>query len=205
MVDLSGLPVEKREEEVQRYAEARSQRPIDLSKGPLASVEVLRLSADEHVVLIGMHHIIYDGWSMAVLDGELSTAYRAFAAGLPSPLPELPIQYADFAVWQRERLQGEVLEGLRRYWRRTVKRPPQPGIAGRSAADSGTGGAEREPRCHLPRSLSEAIARLSRQERATPFMTLPAAFQTLLHRYSGQDDFPSAFPSPAARGPKRRT
>ena len=87
-----------------------------LSNGPLLRVELLKLSADEHVVLVGKHHIIYDGWSLEVLARELVTAYFAFAFGLPSPLPDLPIQYADFAVWQRERLQGEVLERLRSYW-----------------------------------------------------------------------------------------
>lgn len=87
-----------------------------MAAGPLLRVELLRLDADLHMVLVGKHHIIYDGWSLEVLTRELVVAYFAFASGLPSPLADLPIQYADFAVWQRERLQGEVLEGLRRYW-----------------------------------------------------------------------------------------
>ncbi len=194
VVDLSGVPAEEREQEVWRYAEARSLRPIDLSKGPVASVELLRLGADEHVVLIGMHHIIYDGWSMAVLERELLTAYRALAAGLPSPLPELPVQYADFAVWQRERLQGDVLDGLRGYWLKQLAGLPAlelPTDRPRSSAQTGRGANGKR---QLPRQLSEAVTRLSRAERVTTFMTLVAVFQTLLQRYSGQDDFPIGTP-----------
>src|SRR6185295_14773503 len=116
VIDLSELQADMRDAEVQHYIDAESRRPIDLAKGPLMRVELVRLGDDEHVVLVGMQHIIYDGWSLAVFSRELLTAYIAIAAGLPSPLPELPIQYADFAVWQRERLQGEVLDSLRRYW-----------------------------------------------------------------------------------------
>ena len=190
VVDLSKLPSDEREVEVQRYALSESQRPIDLAKGPLARVELLKLSTDEHVLLVGMHHIIYDGWSLGILNRELITAYVAFVAGHPMPLPELPIQYADYAVWQRQRLQGEVLEGLRGYWLKqleglpTLDLPtdrPRPAVRTINAAAL-------DSQLSLP--LTEQLEGLSRQNQATPFMTLAAAFQTLLHRYSGQSDFP---------------
>lgn len=189
VVDLSELPLDGREEEVTRYAWSQSRRPIDLSEGPLARVEVLRLDADEHVVLIGMHHTIYDGWSLQLMSRELFMIYQAFASGRPSPLNELPIQYADYAVWQRTRLQGEVLDGLRRYWLEELNelsalelptdrtRPPVRSTHGASHAFA------------LSPQLSQEIKNLGRQEGTTLFMTLMAAFQTLLYRYSGQDDF----------------
>ena len=99
VVDLRRLSLEEQEQEVRRYAWDQSQRPIDLAVGPLARVELLQLGEQQFVVLIGMHHIIYDGWSMAVLNRELLTAYQAIVTGTPAPLPELPVQYADFAAW----------------------------------------------------------------------------------------------------------
>ena len=189
VVDLSGLPAEQREAEVRRHREAESRQPIDLTEGPLMRMRLLRLGAEEHVVLVGMHHIIYDGWSMEVLSRELLTAYVAFAAGLPSPLDELPIQYADFAVWQRERLQGEVLDRLRRYWLKQLEGLPTlelPTDRPRPAVRT-THGALCEHR--LPGELNQAIQRLSNEEGVTKFMTLLAAFQTLLCHYSGQHDF----------------
>ena len=194
VTDLSALPAEERETAVQRFAEAQSQRPIDLAVGPLARLELLKLSDDEHVVLIGMHHIIYDGWSMAVLDRELLLAYGAFHAGLPSPLEQLPIQYADYAVWQRERLQGETLESLQRYWGDQLKDLPTlelPTDHPRSPMRTTRGAS---CHCQLSRELSNDVAQLSREAGGTPFMTLVAAFQTLLHRYTGQDDFPIGTP-----------
>ena len=189
MTDLSGLTADEQEAGVRRYVEAQSQRPIDLATGPLARIELLKLSDEQHVVLVGLHHIIYDGWSMAVLWRELLTIYRAFSAGLPSSLPELPIQYADYAVWQRDRLQGEVLAGLRGYWAKQLEGLPTlelPTDRPRRAVQTSLGAVcERR----LPRELSQAVAGLSRQEQATTFMTLMAAFETLLGRYSGQEDF----------------
>ncbi len=196
VIDLCGLASEDQDQSVRQYVEAESLREIDLAKGPLARVELLKLAEEDHVVLVGMHHIIYDGWSMAVLWQELLTAYRAFAAGLPSaPLAELPIQYADFAVWQRERLQGEVLDGLRGYWLKQLEGLPTlelPTDRPRPTAQTSFGATCHRP---LPRELSQAVAQLGRQEQATTFMTLMAAFQTLLHRYSGQDDFPVGMPT----------
>jgi amino acid adenylation domain-containing protein len=195
VVDLSGLPENARSEEVRRCAAALSRHRIDLAVGPLVRVELLRLDAEQHLVLVGLHHIIYDGWSMAVLDYELLAVYRAFAAGLPSPLPELPIQYADYAVWQRERLQGEVLERLRQYWLKQLEDLPTlelPTDRPRPPVRTSEGGVCRR---RLPNPLSQAVRRFSQAEGATTFMTLLAAFQILLHRYSGQEDFPIGTPA----------
>lgn len=195
VVDLSGLPEDARNEEVRRCAAALSCHRIDLAVGPLVRVELLRLDAEQHLVLVGMHHIIYDGWSMAVLDYELLAIYRAFAAGLPSPLPELPIQYADYAVWQRERLQGEVFQRLRQYWLKQLEDLPTlelPTDRPRPPVRTSEGALCRR---RLPNPLSQAIRQLSQAEGATTFMTLLAAFQILLHRYSGQDDFSIGTPA----------
>ena len=113
---LREFPEAEREAEVQRQATEEAQRSFDLAKGPLLRITLLRLGEEEHVLLLTMHHIVSDDWSMGVFNRELSALYEAFSAGEPSPLPELPIQYADFAVWQREWLQGEVLEEQLAYW-----------------------------------------------------------------------------------------
>jgi acyl carrier protein len=175
--------------EVRRLIKEESGRGFDLTQGPLLRVRLLRLTADEHVVLLTMHHIVSDGWSMGVLTNEIAALYRAFSAGEEAGLPELSIQYADYAVWQREWLRGEVLERELEYWRKRLggqlptlnlptdrPRPPVPTYRGayRSFA--------------LPSDLSEKIKQLGRDEGCTLFMTLMAAFKTLLFRYSGQDD-----------------
>ena len=110
VVNLEPLPAEERETTVQRLADEEAQRPFDLRHGPLLRVTLLRLSDESHVLLVTMHHIISDGWSMGIFTNEVVTLYDAFAQNKPSPLPELPIQYADFAEWQREWLSGETLE-----------------------------------------------------------------------------------------------
>src|SRR5262249_23745566 len=117
LIDLSGLDGEKRENEARRLANEEGKRPFDLARGPLVRSALLRLSETDHVLLLTMHHIVSDGWSMGILSRELKSLYEAYHAGKPSQLPELPIQYADFAVWQREWLQGEVLEKQLAYWR----------------------------------------------------------------------------------------
>src|SRR5690606_3291385 len=193
ITDLSGLAPEEREAEVRRRAAEEASRPFDLEQGPLFRAELLRLADDEHVLLLGMHHIVSDGWSFGVLTRELGTLYRAFASGEPSPLAELPIQYADFAVWQRSWLQGRTLEGsvLQRqldYWTRQLDglatlqlptdrpRPPVQTYNGDAVALS------------LPTELARALGRLARQESASLFMMLLAAFKVLLARYAAQDD-----------------
>ncbi|MGC2062518.1 MAG: condensation domain-containing protein, partial [Thermodesulfovibrionales bacterium] len=116
-VNLSTIPEEQRESRAQQLATEEERRPFDLTTGPLLRVILLQLKEEEHLLLVTMHHIITDGWSMSIFDRELSALYNAFSTGLPSPLPELSIQYADFAVWQRQYMQGEVLKQQMSYWR----------------------------------------------------------------------------------------
>jgi len=187
--DLSGLPAAEREEAARRAASEEAQRPFDLRESPLLRARLLRLGADEHVFLLTMHHIVSDGWSMGVLVNEVAALYQAYSAGLPSPLEELEVQYADFAAWQRGWLQGEVLEKQLSYWREQLGGPlpvlELPTDRPRPAVYSHRGG---QFRFEVPKEVAVALRELSRAEGATLFMTLLAAFQTLLSRYSGQEE-----------------
>jgi len=189
VVDLQALPVVQREAEVQRLATEQFQHPFDLAQGPLLRVKLLHLGGSEHVLLLTMHHIVADGWSSGVLIRELGVLYAAFATRQPSPLLDLPIQYADFAHWQRQWLQGEVLETQLAYWKQQLKGAEfsleLPTDRARPALQTFRGNRQS---LMLPKGLSEAIATLSEQEGVTLFMTLLAAFQTLLYRYTGQED-----------------
>ena len=188
VVDLRDYPEGEREEEARRRVREEAGRPFNLARGPLFRSKLLRLGEDDHVLLLTMHHIVSDGWSMGLLYHELSMLYRAFVNGEPSPLSELPIQYADFAVWQREWLQGSVLANQISYWKKqldnlsTLQLPtdwPRPAVQTyRGARES----------VLLAKDLSGKLKALSRKESVTPFMTLLAAFQILMHRYTGQDD-----------------
>ncbi|HEX7243493.1 MAG TPA: condensation domain-containing protein, partial [Longimicrobiaceae bacterium] len=122
--DLGGLGEEEREAEVQRRVQAEAVRPFDLSAGPLFRALLLRCGPEEHVLFLGMHHVVSDGWSMEVLYRELDAVYTAFLRGESSPLPELALQYADFAAWQRERLRGPVLEPHLAFWREQLAGAP---------------------------------------------------------------------------------
>lgn len=203
VVDLSDGLEPQRDAELRRQLLEEMRRPIDLQQGPIARVTVWRLAADQHVVMVATHHIIHDGWSTGVLARELGLLYRAYRAGQPSPLPELAVQYADFAVWQRKLLQGEYLQRLRQYW---VKQ-----LAGVSPLDVPTDfprPAIRSTRgdlrpCRLTPELSSAVKEFSHSIGATPYMTLLAAFQLLLARFSGQDDF--AIGSPVANRTQTET
>jgi len=195
-VDLSHLPASQQESELRRWIVEEMGRPIDLQTGPLIRITLLRLAEDDHVAVVSTHHIIYDGWSMGVLLGELGALYEAFERGLPSPLAELPIQYADFAAWQRQRLQGEELDRLQGYWVKQLTGVPPlelPTDHPRPAIRSTRGGART---VDLSRETSAALHDFCRREGVTPFMALLAALEVLLHRYSGQDDF--AIGSPVA-------
>ncbi|MCA1628273.1 MAG: condensation domain-containing protein, partial [Acidobacteria bacterium] len=187
--DLSAFTGDEQEAEVERLAKEEFCRPFDLEHAPLIRATLLRLDEDEHVVLLTMHHIISDGWSLGVFSRELMTLYQAFSGGNPSPLPELPIQYADFAVWQKEWLKGEVLEKQMAYWREQLGGNPPvlelPADRPRPAIHSFRGARQTVV---LPMGLTASLKELSRQEEATLFMTLLAAFKTLLHRYTGQTD-----------------
>ncbi|HEU4507719.1 MAG TPA: amino acid adenylation domain-containing protein, partial [Pyrinomonadaceae bacterium] len=177
------------EAEARRVATEESQRPFDLSTGPLLRASVLRLTDQEHVLVCTMHHIISDGWSMGVLIRELTTLYDAYAKGEPSPLPELQIQYADYAHWQREWLQGEVLEKQLNYWKQQMDGAPAvlelPTDYPRPAVQTFNGANQS---LTLPAELTTGLKALTQHEGVTLFMTLLAAFQTLLWRYSGQED-----------------
>jgi amino acid adenylation domain-containing protein/non-ribosomal peptide synthase protein (TIGR01720 family) len=179
----------EREAEVKRIAVTEASQPFDLSTGPLLRVRLLRLSAEEHVILFTMHHIVSDGWSMGVLLREVSTLYKVYSLKQTSPLPELAIQYADYAAWQRELLQGEVLERQLQYWREQLRDVPQvlelPTDRPRPAVQSHRGAREA---FLIKKELSESLTALSRTEGVTLFMTLLAGFQALLHRYTGQQD-----------------
>jgi amino acid adenylation domain-containing protein len=188
--DLSHLSEEAREAEVQRELVAETaERPFDLSAGPLFRVSLLRLGAEEHVLLLSMHHVVSDGWSMGVLYRELSSLYEAYRDGRESPLPELSVQYADFAVWQREQLEGAVLERQLAYWRERLAGAPEllelPTDRQRPAVQTYRGATV--PVQFSP-ELTERLQALGRSEGATLYMTLLSAFQVLLGKYAGSDD-----------------
>jgi amino acid adenylation domain-containing protein len=189
LVDLSTLPQSQQEGEVRRLAEEEAQRAFDLIHGPLLRVKLLKLGETQHVLVLTMHHIVSDGWSMGVLIKEVAALYQAFALGQPSPLPELSLQYADYAAWQRNWLRGEALETQLAYWRQQLAQAPQvlelPTDRPRPPVQSHRGA---NLPVRLPPELSRAITTLGQREGATPFMVLLAAFQAVLSRYSGQRD-----------------
>jgi len=187
MVDVSRLS--EVEQKVQSLAAMEAQRPFDLSQGPLLRSWLIRLSPSEHVVLLTMHHIISDGWSMGVLVEEVSTLYQAFSGGGLSPLAELRIQYADYTRWQRQYLKGDVLRSKLNYWKKQLHqappliklatdRPRPPVQSFRGAAQS----------FRLPAETTEALQEICRERGCTLFMALLAAFKILLHRYTNDED-----------------
>lgn len=194
-VDLSRLPLREREQEARRLLDDEARRPFDLAKGPLLRVSILNLGTKaqmgerEYIVAFTLHHIVSDGWSRGVLIREFVTLYEAFVAGRPSPLPELAIQYADYAAWQRNWLRGEVLAQQLAYWRKALAGAPGglelPTDRPRPAVQS-HGGATHE--FNVPKEVAESLRRVGGDEGATLFMVLLAAFQILLWRYSGQED-----------------
>jgi amino acid adenylation domain-containing protein len=187
--DLSGVPIAEREAELQRRILAISRRPFDLARDPMLRAALLRLDAEEHLLLLVTHHIASDAWSKTVLYQDLAAFYEALAAGKPAVLPALPIQYADFACWQRQRLQGEALQSQLAYWKQQLRDAPPllelPRDRPRPAVQGDRGA--REP-VTLSAALSQALGALSQREGTTLFMTLLAGFYALLHRYTGQDD-----------------
>jgi hypothetical protein len=195
LVDLTELPAAERSDQIFRLAQEEAGRPIDLAHGPLLRMTLLRLSEAEHVLLLTLHHLVGDAWSLDILLRELLTLYRAFAAGQPSPLEELPVQYADFAVWQRGWLRGAVLERELSYWRPQLAGPlPSIEIPTDRPRSSTLSFQTAMHSFKLPASLSTAIRLLSQREGVTPFMTLLAAFDSLLSLYTGQDDIIVATP-----------
>ncbi|MDZ7399742.1 MAG: amino acid adenylation domain-containing protein [candidate division KSB1 bacterium] len=188
-IDLSHLPEAEQETKVQQLATEEAQRPFDLVSGPLFRVTLISLKPDDHVVLFTLHHIISDGWSMGVLVKEVAELYQAFAEGKESPLPELPIQYADFAHWQKNWLSGEVLEKQLAYWKEKLAGSPPvielPTDRPRPAVQSFKGSMISK---RYSGELLQSLKAFCQKENVTLFMTLLAAFKTLLYRYSGQSD-----------------
>ncbi|HTQ81608.1 MAG TPA: amino acid adenylation domain-containing protein, partial [Thermoanaerobaculia bacterium] len=194
LVDLAAIPEAVREAEAHRLVGREGLRPFDLAAGPLVRALFVRLETEEHLSLWNMHHIVSDGWSFGVFLKELGILYDAAARGVPSPLSALPVQYADFAVWQREWLQGEALASEIAYWRERLAgaegvelAPDRP----RSAATTYRGAEEHQA---LGEELSARLRTLGRQEGATLFMVLAAALDILIQRHAGGDDVLLGYP-----------
>jgi amino acid adenylation domain-containing protein len=188
-VELAGVPEAEREARVRELAREEAAAPFDLAAGPLLRGALLRLGEDDAVALFTLHHIVSDEWSAPILVREVSVLYEAFARGASSPLPELPVQYADYAAWQRRWLAGETTARQLAYWRERLRDAPPllelPTDRPRPAVPHPEGGIRV---AHFPAELADALRALSRREGATPFMTLLAGFQALLARYAGTDD-----------------
>ncbi|WP_147444808.1 non-ribosomal peptide synthetase [Corallococcus sp. CA053C] len=189
-VDLGHVPETQKDAEARRLAHEEALKPFDLAVAPLIRTTLLRLSEQRHVLLVTVHHIVSDGWSSRVLVEEMAALYLSFSRGLPSPLPPLPIQYADYAAWQRDWLQGEVLEEQVGWWKRQLVGVPHalelPTDKPRPSVETFHGA---QVHLALSPAASQGLKALSHQEGATPFMALLAAWQVLLSRYSGQQDF----------------
>ncbi|RKH43053.1 non-ribosomal peptide synthetase, partial [Corallococcus sicarius] len=189
LVDLAHLSPDARETEARRLATEEALRPFDLKNGPVLRATLLRLEPTRHALLVTLHHIVSDGWSLGVMVRELATLYRAFFTEQVPSLPPLPVQYADFAVWQRQWLQGDVLEAQLDFWRKQLAGAPAalelPTDRPRPAVQSFRGASLP---VLLPRAIVDPVQALAQQEGATPFMVLLASFQLLLSRYSGQQD-----------------
>ncbi len=197
MVDLRSRSGVARAEDVDKFIYAESRRPFDLRTGPLLHASLVQLNANQSYLMLVMHHIVSDGWSMSVLNRELTAIYMAFLKGRPSPLPELTLQYPDFAVWQADWFRGEPLQKQLRYWRNQLsglrpvlnlttdrRRPPVQTSNGSVRGFT------------LDEKLCEALKALGNENRASLFMTLLAALKVLLHRLSGETDI--AIGSPIA-------
>ncbi|HEY0601529.1 MAG TPA: amino acid adenylation domain-containing protein, partial [Herpetosiphonaceae bacterium] len=189
LIDLRSLPETMREAEAQRMTGEEALRPFDLQYGPLCRFTVLRLDDHDHMLLVTMHHIISDGWSISVFVRELTALYSAFVNNRESPLADLPVQYTDYAIWQRQWLQGEILDQQLGYWRQRLAGAPPvlelPTDWPRPAVRTVDGASIH---VSLPADLSSQLRALSRREGTTLFMTLLAAFKVLLARSASQDD-----------------
>jgi len=195
LVDLSSLSAADQEKEARRQINEESSRPFELSRGPLFRARLLTLGETEHILILNMHHIISDGWSLGILNQEVASIYQAFLNDQPSPLEKLPYQYADYAVWQRQWLQGENLETQLAYWKTQLgghlpvlvlpTYQPRPAIQTFNGATL---------KVDLPVGLARGIKLLGESEGATLFMTLLAVFKVLLYRYTGQTDITVGVP-----------
>ncbi|HEY0603233.1 MAG TPA: condensation domain-containing protein, partial [Herpetosiphonaceae bacterium] len=189
LIDLSSVPEDERQAAALRMVQEETAQPFDLSRGPLIRAKLLRLNTDQHLILLTLHHIVSDGWSRQVLTRELAALYAAFSTGQPSPLPELPFQYADYAVWQQQWLQGAVMDHLLGYWKPQLADAPTvlalPIDRPRPPVQSFRGA---DYLLNISQELLERLTTLSRQAGVTLFMTLLAAYNVLLAYHSNQDD-----------------
>ena len=204
VIDLGHLPEGERETTALRLATAEAKRPFELAYGPMLRTSLLRLSEREHVLLVTLHHIVSDAWSAGILVREITALYRNYAAGQPSPLPDLSIQYADFACWQRQWLSGNHLEAQLAYWKTTLGNSPQPVELPtdhpRPAVQTFRGASVT---VMFPADLSDRIHSFSRHQGVTVFMTMLSGFYVLLFRYTGQTDL--VVGSPIANRTRRET
>ncbi len=189
LTDLSHLDLPAAEGEALRLTREEAQTPINIKTGPILRAQLMRLASEDHLLLLTTHHIVFDGWSRSVLVRELGAFYQSFLAGQPPQLLELQIQYADFAVWQREHLSGDHLDRQLAYWKQQLQDMPVnlelPTDRLRPAVQTLNGASLRFT---LPVDLSEQLKSLSQKQAVTRYMTMLAAFQVLLARYTGQDD-----------------
>jgi amino acid adenylation domain-containing protein len=194
VVDLSELPLAERESRLQRLLAADEALPFDLAKGPLFRTILIRLDRQTHIFFFSQHHVISDGWSLRVFCNELVCHYNAFKAGQAAPMPPLAMQYADYAEWQRQWLQGEVLAGQARYWLRHLADAPVLEIpTDRPRPPMLTHAGAMQP-IRIPGDLSLRLNTFNRELAVTPFMSLLAVFQVVLSRYSGQTDIVVGIP-----------
>src|SRR6218665_2677181 len=199
VVELGELPGDHRDAEALRLVGEEARRPFELARGPLFRVTLLRLSEHAHVLVLNMHHIVSDGWSMGVLIKEVAALYPAFLRGEASPLPALPVQYADYAVWQRQWLRGDVLDAQLAWWKQLLagNAPLElPTDRPRPAVQSYRGA---HLPVSLPRELAEGLKALAQKEGVTPFMLLLAAWQGPVHPHSGQRDISVGSPTAGSR------
>jgi amino acid adenylation domain-containing protein len=193
VTDLRGLPAADRDAAVDARRRAEVARPFDIAAEPGLRASLLHTGDDEHVLLLTLHHIVCDGWSLGVIVRELAACYPAFARGEPSPLPELPVQYADFAAWQHEQT-GRVLAAQLDYWRRRLAQAPVLELpADRPRPATATSAGDAVP-LHIEPAVMAQVNRLAEAAGATPFMVVQAAFAVLLWRWSGQEDLLIGYP-----------
>jgi amino acid adenylation domain-containing protein/non-ribosomal peptide synthase protein (TIGR01720 family) len=188
VINLQHLPAAERETEARKLATAEGQKPFVLSEFPLLRLKLLQLHEQEHILLLTIHHTIFDGWSISILLRELAAIYTSISHGQPLALPDLPLQYADYSVWQQEWLQGEVLEKQLAYWKQQladISTLQLPTDRPRAALQTFQG---KTYSWQIPQDLTAGLEALSQKAGVTLFMTLLTAFNTLLHRYTGQDD-----------------
>ena len=192
LIDLAHWSEPEREAEALRILHDECRRPFNLSQGPLIRVVLVRMREQEHILLVTMHHIVTDGWSIGILHRELSALYTAFIKGEPSPLSDLPIQYTDYALWQRERLDNQADESQLDYWKEQFATLPPvlelPSDHPRPTLQAYQAFRREQQTISLSRQLTQDVKRLCQTENVTLFMTLLAAYQILLHRYTGAED-----------------